>query len=133
MSQIVNCILLMLLGLILVSCSHTKTISREERRSDLLAAISLASETELFIDQLQEGRVTQTFAEVHIAYLHREASRSADRLRQAPADERMTGAIEKSRAHLDSLTTILVGRLRIIHMCALSQPFGVGQSLQPAK
>ena len=54
--------------------------SREELHSDFLAAISLASETELFIDQLQEGRGTLTFAEGHLAYLHKEAVRSAGAL-----------------------------------------------------
>jgi hypothetical protein len=74
-----------------------------------LAAISLASETELFIDQLQEGCVTLTFAEGHLAYLHKDAACSADEIRRARADKRMAGALENGRAQLDLFTTTLAG------------------------
>jgi hypothetical protein len=107
MSQSRNFILLLFVGVALASCSPPKTISRDELRSDLLAAISLASETELFIDQLQEGRVTPAFAEGHLAYLDKEASRSENELGQARAGERMTGTLEVGRAQLASLATML--------------------------
>jgi hypothetical protein len=102
-----KCILILLFSLTLISCSRPKTISREELHSDLLAAISLASETELFINQLQDGRATSAFAEGHLAYLHQEASRSANELRRARADEPMAGALENGRTQLDSLSTML--------------------------
>jgi hypothetical protein len=63
MSRSGKCILIALLSLSLASCSRPKTISREALHSDLLAAISLASETELFINQMQEGRFTPALAE----------------------------------------------------------------------
>jgi hypothetical protein len=100
-------ILTLFVSLALVSCSRPKTISRDELRSDLLAAVSLASETELFIEQLQEGRATPAFAASHLDYLHKEASRSTDELRQAHADERMAGALENDHAQLDSLAMML--------------------------
>jgi hypothetical protein len=99
----------MSLSLSLVSCFRSKTISRDELRSDLLAAISLASETELFIDKLQQGRATPAFAKGHLAYVYNEASRSSDDLRQARASERMVDALESGLAQLDSLTTMLAG------------------------
>jgi hypothetical protein len=107
MSQSRKCILTMFLGLALLSCSGPKTIPRDELRSDLLTAISLTSETELFINQLQERRVTLAFAEGHMKYLGKEASRLADKLRQAIADDRITGALESGRAQLDSLAMML--------------------------
>jgi hypothetical protein len=53
----------------------------------LISAISLASETELFIDQLLEGRATPTFAQGHLDYLRHEATRAADALQEAHAGE----------------------------------------------
>jgi hypothetical protein len=109
MSQSRNFVLLFFVGIALVSCSRSKTISRDELRSDLLSAASLASETELFIDQLQEGRVTPAFAEGHLAYLDKEALRSEKELGQARAGavERIASAVEIGRAQLAFLTKVL--------------------------
>jgi hypothetical protein len=90
-----------------VSCSRSKTISRAELRSDVLGAISLASETELFTNQLQEGRVTAAFAKGHFEYSFKEATRSANELRQGYADSRIAGALENCHAQLESLATLL--------------------------
>lgn len=102
-----TCTLILLLSLTLVSCSRPKTITRDELGSDLLAAISISSETELFIHQLQEGRTTASFAESHMAYLVKQATQSADELRRAHADQAIVGALENGRAQLDSLTGLL--------------------------
>jgi hypothetical protein len=107
MSQSLKFILILFVALALVSCSGPKTISRDQLRSDLLAALSLASETELFIGQLQEGRVTTSFAKGHLEYLRKEALRNADQLGQVRADGRMAGQLEKGRAQLDFLVTLL--------------------------
>jgi|SRR4051812_20809158 hypothetical protein len=102
-----KCILILSLSLTLVSCSRPQTISAKELRSDLLVAISLASETELFIHQLQEGRTTASFAEGHMAYLGKEARDSANELRQKHADNAMAGVLENCRAQLDSLAALV--------------------------
>jgi hypothetical protein len=103
-----NPLLIVFIGLTLVSCSSPKTISRDDMRSDLLAAISLASETDVFVSQLQESRVTPAFAEGHLNYLFKEATRSAKELRQAyPTDDRVAGALENCRGQLNSLATLL--------------------------
>jgi hypothetical protein len=99
----------MFLLLSLFSCLRSNTISRDQLRSKLLAGISLASETELFIDQLQKGRATSAFAKSHLAYVYQEASRSADELRQTHVNERMADTLENGRAQLDSLATMLAG------------------------
>jgi hypothetical protein len=106
-----TCVLIFLISLALASCSSSKTISPDELRSDLLAAVSLASETEMLIDQLLEGRVTSAFAEGHLTYLEKEALNSASELRRARADERMASVLETGRAQVDSLATML-GALR---------------------
>jgi hypothetical protein len=107
MSQSGKYISTIFLCLTLVSCSRPKTIHADELRSHLMAAISLASETELFINQLQERRFTSAFAEGHARYLSKEASRLADELRHASADGRIKSALEIGRTQLNSLEIML--------------------------
>jgi hypothetical protein len=102
-----NCFLTVSLGLAMVSCSRSKTTSRDELRSDLQAAVSLASETELFTDQLEEGRATRAFAEVHLTYLEKDVARSAQELHQANPNDSMVGPLEAGRTQLDSLARVL--------------------------
>jgi hypothetical protein len=102
-------LLILLIGLAAVSCSSPKTISREELNSDLLAAISLSSETELFISQLQKSRVTTQFAEVHLEYLTKEVARSAHELSEGTPNDGLAGAAENCHAQLKSLANILTG------------------------
>jgi hypothetical protein len=89
------------------SCSHAKTMSRDELRSSILAAVSLASETEVFIDQLEEGRVTDAFAQGHLNYLSNEVMRSANELRQARTESQLGDALLTSRMETDSLAKTL--------------------------
>ena len=102
-------ILILLICLVLASCSRSKTVSRQELRSDLVAAVSLASETELFIGQLLEGRATPAFARGHLDYLRQEATRAADTLREAHAGEGMAGQLESCRAQMAALALLLAG------------------------
>ena len=102
-------ILILLICLVLASCSRSKTVSRQELRSDLVAAVSLASETELFIGQLLEGRATPAFARGHLDYLRQEATRAADALREAHAGEGMSGQLESCRAQMAALALLLAG------------------------
>ena len=102
-------ILILLICLVLASCSRSKTVSRQELRSDLIAAVSLASETELFIGQLLEGRATPAFARGHLDYLRQEATRAADTLREAHAGEGMAGQLESCRAQMAALALLLAG------------------------
>jgi hypothetical protein len=99
--------LTLLFCLILTSCSNSRSISRDELRSVLLAAISLASESELFIGQLQEDRITPAFAQGHLAYLRQEVTRVPDTLRKARADEGMSRQLESCRAQMAALALLL--------------------------
>ncbi len=62
--------------LVFVSAASAKTKTAQELRSHLLAALSLASETELFIGQIEEGRILQQFRMGHADYLRQEARRN---------------------------------------------------------
>jgi hypothetical protein len=81
-------------------------MSDQDLRSDLLVSISLASETELFIHQVQQDRVTTAFAKGHMAYL---AKDSADELRQAHANNATKGALENGCEQLDLMAALLTG------------------------
>lgn len=88
---------------LLTSCSRTKIISQGELRSDTLSAISLAAETELFIGQVQQHRVTQHFERGHLEYLREEAAQQAKELRQSDAAPALAPKLETCRSQLESL------------------------------
>ena len=90
--------------LLLVSaCSHHKTITTDDLRSDLTSAVSFAAETELFIDFVRQGRSIDHYAEGHLEYLSEELNRSARELEQSSSDAALAQKLQESRALLDSL------------------------------
>lgn len=99
--------LILPLCLLVVSCSKPKTISQQELRSDLLSATSLASESELFMAQLQENRTTKIFAKAHIHYLHEEATRDASTLHQVRTNKEIAEPLRICREQLLALASVL--------------------------
>jgi hypothetical protein len=89
--------------LFLASCSETNTIHPEDLRSEIRSSISLASETEWFIGQVQEGRITRQFAKTHLDYLSEEVMHSRKELNKSPADSGIAGRLEACRMQLDAL------------------------------
>lgn len=69
-------VLLSAMLLFTTSCARHKIISAEELHSKLAAAISLAAETEAFLEIVRQGRTTPAFAQGHLQYLAAEANRS---------------------------------------------------------
>jgi hypothetical protein len=93
-----------LLGLLVIaSCARTKTITDDELRSHVLSAISLASETELLIGQIENGRITQQFQAGHASYLRREAERIAQELTQSQIDSAHAQILRICSRQLDLL------------------------------
>ena len=86
-----------------VACMPTKTITRDELRSDLLSALSLASQTELFINQIEQDRVTRQFQSTHADYLQDEALRQAKHLRESRAGSGDATTVGLSAGQLDHL------------------------------
>src|SRR5437868_11441115 len=86
-----------------VSCALPKTITTDELRSHLLSALSLASETDLFIGQIEEGRVLQRFRIAHADYLREEARRQAQELRESRSDSRQTRTLALCAEQLEHL------------------------------
>jgi hypothetical protein len=79
--------------LLSLSCSRPKTMTADDLRSDILSAISLASETQMFIQQMQNDRGTWPFDVGHLDYLRDEAIRSAKELHDAQPDSAMAVAV----------------------------------------
>jgi hypothetical protein len=73
--------------LALASTAHVKTISAEELRPDFRSALSLASETELLIDQIEGGRRLAPVRKGHADYLREEAHRQATELPDGRSDD----------------------------------------------
>lgn len=90
-------------ALVLVGCSRQKTIDADELRSDLSAAISLASETETFIDYVAQHRATGNYATGQIAYLAETARQDAKELHEAVPAPSIAEKFPVCRQQLDAL------------------------------
>jgi len=98
--------------LVFVSAASAKTIKAEELRSHLLSALSLASETELFIGQIEEGRILQQFRMGHADYLRQEARGQAQEMRESRSDAGDTRAPARCAEQLE----LLIQELTLIRM-----------------
>jgi hypothetical protein len=92
---------LLCLALSIAACSHD-TVTREQARSQLVLAVSLASETELFVDYLRHGRATTNYAREHATDL---ALQAADSLKDLAgrAEPDLQNQIQQCRANLSLL------------------------------
>jgi hypothetical protein len=96
----------LLVGLLVFSsCSRTKTL--EDARSDVTSAVSLAAESETFIDYIRQGRATGNFTAGHIQYLIEEIQRSTQELAEPVPDERVRRKLEEVSSELRALVTEL--------------------------
>jgi hypothetical protein len=99
------------------ACSGAKTIDRDRARSEIRSALSLASETETFLEFVLQRRVMRHYAEAHTAYLQEEVERSAKDLDQAVADPATAADVGLCRSGLHRL----LEELSAIH-AALDEP-----------
>lgn len=73
------------------SCSHRSGISHEELRSIVRSSIALASDADMSLDYLAEGRSTQSFANGHFRYIAKQAEQNVRKL----SDSRPSPGIEQ--------------------------------------
>jgi hypothetical protein len=92
-----------IITLALVCCAQAKTISNEELRSDLRLALSLASETELFIGQVENGHLLPEFQAGHADYLRDAAMRQASELRESSPESGDTKIVSTCAEQLELL------------------------------
>jgi len=72
--------------LALTSCRAAENKSLTELRSDMRSTLSLASETKLFIRQIEADRVPVQFRAAHASYLREEALRRLKAVRKSEQD-----------------------------------------------
>ncbi len=88
---------------VLCACSRQKTVGPDDLRSDLTSAISLASETETFINYVSQQRATFDFAEGHLAYLSESARQSAKELHESTPVHSIVQQFADAQKQLDAL------------------------------
>jgi hypothetical protein len=93
--------------LLLCACSRQKTLTKEDLRSELTSAKSLAAETEMFLDYVHQGRATKHYAQGHIEYLTEEIQQSKKELQESSPAQGEEDALQKLRAQFDALNAEL--------------------------
>jgi len=93
----------LLSAIALASCAGRKTLSSEELHSDVVSAISLASETDAFAGQIEQRRLTREFQSGHAAYLRDEAERQAKELRKSAPQANQAQTVHSCIEQLDLL------------------------------
>jgi hypothetical protein len=97
--------------LVLSACSRHKTLTRDELRSEIFSAKSLAAEAEMFVDYVGQKRATKHYAQGHIEYLAEEVENSRQELHQSSPVQGEEDAFQKLSAQFDALHA----ELHIIH------------------
>ena len=91
------------------SCSRTKSIDRDQIRSEIRLARSFAAESEMFIDFVLEGRATRPYAEEHAAYLEDAVEQSAKEIEGRATDSVAEDSVRECRAQLAMIARELSG------------------------
>ena len=97
------------LGLILLlcACSRQKILTKDELRSELTSAKSLAAETEMFLGYVQQRRATKHYAQGHIEYLTEEIEQARKELQESSPAQSEEDALQKLKAQFDALNAEL--------------------------
>jgi hypothetical protein len=116
--------------LLLAGCAGKKTITPDELRSQIGSAISLASETETFLDYVRQHRSTRPYSAGHLNYLADEADRASQDLQKSvpPANaeqqfqtcltqlRELVKQLTAVRSSLDNRDALAVATTRITHI-----------------
>lgn len=99
-------------------------MSREELRSIVRSSISLATETEMSLDFVAQGRSTQSFANGHFRYIAKEVEQNVRQLSKSEPNSGMEQGFMESQGRVKSLASELTA------IC--SQATDTGTSTIPA-
>jgi hypothetical protein len=99
-------------------------MSREELRSIVCSSISLATETEMSLDFVAQGRSTQNFANGHFRYIAKEVDQNVRQLSKSEPNSGMDPGFMESQKRVKSLASELTA------IC--SQATDTGTSTIPA-
>jgi len=86
-------------------CSHS--MSHEELQSKFRASLSVASESEQFLDHLDGGRFSPDFIKGHLTYLRREAEEIREDLDHATTEASDTASLNLLKAITGELAQTL--------------------------
>ena len=99
-----NRVLISLLWVVvLAGCSGTSTLSKEEIRSEVKSALSLAAETTLFIDYIRQSRPTRRYIEGEASYLRDEVKDSVKQFDKALPETGTENSINTCKTQLQLL------------------------------
>ena len=94
----------MLLALVaFCGCSRHKVLTADDLRSELFSASSYASEVEMFIDYVRQGKATKRFAHAHALQLAQEIAHSEQELADVTPRPQDAKSFQSCRAELDFL------------------------------
>jgi hypothetical protein len=91
----------------IVGCGESKPITDEELRSEIQSIISIASEANLFLAQVQQQKVTRTFASEHLKYLTDQNDETLSDLAKASGTQRNDSILRETRAEARQLSAEL--------------------------
>jgi len=100
-------VLILLVALGTVSCSHSHDVSRSEVSSYFHSGISLSAEVELFIGQMLTNRATAAFAKGHVVYLRTQAMHLSKELQKTHPEESMAPQLETCQIQMAALISLL--------------------------
>jgi hypothetical protein len=100
-------LLLLALSFPLASCTQRHTLSREDLRSDLASAISIASETEMSIGFVEHEQATSSFARGHFQYLAQQLRDSMKDISGSTPAAGLEQNVRSSQAQIDALSRAL--------------------------
>ena len=86
-----------------VACSRQKTLSRDDLRSKVKSAISLATEGQVFLGYVREQRPTRAFAKGHVEYLGDELAKAEQELGHSTPEPGIEPALREYQTNLDAL------------------------------
>jgi hypothetical protein len=84
----------------LLSCSGPKTLKKDDVQSELKAAISLAAETQMFIDYIGRTRVSKHYIEGEAGYLRETGKDSVKELENGFPGPGMEAAVRECKSQL---------------------------------
>lgn len=94
-----------------ISCSRQRPLTRDELRSKLRAAASIAAETSTFADYVRQNRATQHYAQGHLEYLSSELRDVAKDLSEAIPPANAAAPLTDSHREVQALAAAVI-RLR---------------------
>jgi hypothetical protein len=117
-------IAVLVLPIFMGGCSPSRILKEDDLESALTVAISVASESERFVDSLEERRATAEYARQHPIYLAEELADSIKDLNEGTAEPRLQTRVTECK---DQMTEL--------HREVLNLPasFGNSEALRAAK